>query len=47
LKESVVLEDLGASTVSALPDSELLEQVVDVLDEEVQAHLASHGIENP
>jgi hypothetical protein len=47
LKDSVVLENLGASAVSSLPDSELLEQVTDVLDEEVQAHLASRGIENP
>jgi hypothetical protein len=47
LKDSVVLEDLGARAVSALPDSELLEQVADVPDEEVQAHLASRGIENP
>jgi hypothetical protein len=44
LKDSIVLETLGDG---ALHDPELVQQVADVPDDEVQLHLASHGIENP
>jgi hypothetical protein len=47
LKDSIVLETLGQNAADSLHDSELVQQVADVPNDEVQLYLASRGIENP
>jgi hypothetical protein len=46
LKDSIVLKTLGQNAADSLHDSELVQQVADVPNDEVQLYLASCGIEN-